>query len=110
MAEDEIHIGDTGTVFTYVVKDGSSVVDISGATVLEALYLAPDGGLLTKNCMPGGVGNFTTDGTDGSFYYTSLATDFDEKGTWHDQGHVTLPTGEWHTDKEPFEVYPNLTA
>ena len=111
MAQDEIHIGDTGVRFVWTVKDqAKAVVDISAATDLQGLFLAPDGGLLSKDCMPGGVGNFVTDGTDGQFYYDTLAADIDEKGEWSDQGYVELPTGAWHSDKETWEAHPNLTA
>ena len=111
MAANEIHIGDTGTRFTWTIKDqDENIVDISGATTLSGLFLAPDGGLLTKDCMPGGVGNFVTDGTDGQFYYVTLVGDIDEKGVWSDQGYVVLPSGAWHSDIATWTAYANLTA
>jgi hypothetical protein len=72
--------------------------------------VAPDGGLLTKNCMPAGVPNFVTDGTDGQYYYDTLVTDLDEKGTWSWQGYLAMPTWTGWTDIDTFEVHPNLTA
>ena len=104
MAANEVHIGDTGTRFTLTFYDDTTLVDVSAATTKQILFLAPDGGLLTKTA------TFTTDGSDGKIYYDSLAADFDEKGVWCWQGRVVTPSGEWWSDVASFEVYPNLTA
>lgn len=104
MAANEVHVGDTGTRFTLTVQDDTTVVDISTATLKQILFLAPDGGLLTKTA------TFTTDGSNGQIYYDSLVTDFDEKGVWSWQGYLEMPTWDGYTDIDTFVVYPNLTA
>ena len=107
MAADEIHVGDAGTVYTVVVKDGESVVDISTMTDLTIIFLPPDGEAKELEA------DFTTDGTDGSMYITSDEDTWDEPGEWGVQGYVVTMDGEtivnaWHTDIRRFVVYPNL--
>ena len=104
MAANEVHIGDTGTRFELTVKDDTTVVNISTATVINMLFVAPDGGLLTK------AGTFTVAGADGKYYYDSLVTDFDEKGVWSWQGYLEMPTWNGYTDISTFTVYANLAA
>ena len=102
MAANEIHLGDIGTVFVVTVKDGSSTIDISGATTKQIILVAPDGGKLTKTA------SFTTDGTDGKMQYAAVSGDLDEAGWWKLQGRVVLTSGTWSTDITRFEVHQNL--
>jgi len=102
MAANEIHLGDIGTAFVVTIQDGSSTIDISGATTKEIMLTAPDGGKLTKTA------TLTTDGTDGKMQYATVAGDLDEAGWWRLQGRVVLATGTWSTDVTRFEVHQNL--
>jgi len=102
MAANEVHLSDIGTVFVVTVKDDATVVDISAATTKQIIFLAPDGGKLTKSA------SFTTDGKDGKMQWTTIAADLDEPGTWKVQGKVVLTAGTWYTDISTFEVEGNL--
>ncbi len=94
----EIHQGDIGTIFRITVYDGSSTVDVSGATSKEILFLKPDATTLTKTAA------FYTDGTDGIIQYTTITGDLDTVGGWQLQAKVTLPTGTWTSCKQKFKV------
>ena len=101
MAE-EIHVGDIGTLFEATIMDGSQVVDISGATTLQIIFLKPNGTRLEKTAALSG------DGTDGRMRYVTVAGDLDIAGFWKMQGFVELATWEGHSPIETFQVYDNL--
>ena len=92
MPADEIRMEDIGTKFKITVKDGSSVVDISGATTKQLIFKKPGGTKLTKTAV------FFTDGTDGIITYDTLSGDLDEDGMWKVQGYVVLSSGTYHSD------------
>jgi len=102
MAQDEIHVGDVGTVFEITVQDGGSVIDISSATTKDIIFEKPDRTNLTK------TGSFTTDGTDGKIRYTTAADDLDAVGVWQIQAKIVMPSGTWHTNIGEFRVHRNL--
>lgn len=99
MSAKEIFVGDVGTAFTLTVVEGTSVVDISSASVKEILFQKPSGTVVTKTA------TFQTDGTDGKIRYITIAGDIDESGYWLYQGHIVLPSWSGHTDTHGFEVY-----
>lgn len=102
MAANEIHVGDVGTTIVVTVKDGSSVVDMSGATG-KFLYLKPTNGtLLTKTA------SFYTDGSDGKIKYTTIAGDMSIPGPWELQAYVQFGSNSWKSDVKKFTVYPNI--
>lgn len=95
--------GDIGTAFIATIKDGGSIVDISGATVKKIIFEKPSGESVSKNA------DFYTDGTDGKIEWTTtLITDLNEVGVWKRQGYVELPEGKWHTDVSIFTVADNI--
>lgn len=103
MAKSEMHEGDVGTVIEMTCKDGSTVIDISGATTVQIIFQAPDGTLLTKTA------SFTTDGTDGKMRVTSESGDFTPAGLWRKQGRLAYASGnEWRSSIEEFYVLENL--
>lgn len=102
MAQDEIHQFDIGTVITLTVKDGTSAVDISGASTYNLVFGKPDGTSVSQ------TGTFTTDGTDGKLYYTTVANDLDQCGWWKVQAIVTNTAGTWKSDIGNFEVHRNI--
>lgn len=100
---EEIHKGDIGTVLEVTLKNGASIVDISGATTKEIKLKKPiTGTVLTK------PGIFTTDGTDGKIRYITISGDLDEIGVWQVQAHVVLSTGDWHSDIKNMSVFDNV--
>lgn len=52
--------------------------------------------------------SFNTDGTDGKIYYTAVADDLDEVGTYEIQGKVVITDGTFYTDIQTFKVHRNL--
>jgi len=99
----EVHVGDIGTAFRVTLNDCDVVVDLTGQTTIEILFLKPDGTALTKT-----ASIYLGDPTLGIIEYLTVLGDLDQEGTWKIQGHVVLPTGEWHSDTEKFKVYTNL--
>lgn len=105
MAAEEIHIGDIGTVFEVTLMDAEEVVDISGAVLMEIIFVKPDEAK-TKVI---NTAVLSSNGVDGKMQYIiALASELDIKGNWKIQGRVVLPTGTWSTDIDKFKVYENL--
>ena len=102
MSQDEIHLGDVGTVFEITVNDGASVVDISSATTKEITFRKADSTESVETAA------FTTDGTDGKIRYTAVADDLDVVGVWNIQAKIIMPAGTWYTDVGNFRVHENL--
>lgn len=103
MAANEIHKGDEGTKFSITLYDGSSVKDISYATVSkQVIFKKPSGGIATK------TGVFETDGTDGILTYTTVDGDLDEVGHWKIQVRLAGPASDRRTDIGSFIVHENL--
>jgi hypothetical protein len=101
MAANEIHVNDIGTVFTITLLDGTSTVGISTATTKNIIFGKPDGTSVIQ------TGTFTTDGTDGKLYYTSVSGDLDQCGFWKIQVHI-IDSGAWRSDIGNFEVHKNI--
>ena len=99
---EEIHVGDIGTQFTLTISDAGKAVDLSSATTKQIIFRKPDAVKLTKTA------EFVTDGTNGQVKYLSISGDLDLAGFWRVQAHVVLPTGEWSSSVEMFEVVDNL--
>ena len=102
MAANEIHKGDIGTVITLIVKEGATVVDLSTSTAKQIKFRKTDGTIVTKTA------TFTTDGTDGSIYYTIVSGDLDQAGPWKIQAVVTFGTNIFSSDVVNMTVHPNL--
>ena len=102
MPANEIHLNDIGTQFVLTVKDGSSAVDISGATTKQIIIQKPSGTKITAST------TFSSDGVDGKMYYTTLADDLDEAGSYKLQGKVIISDGTFYTDITTFKVHRNL--
>jgi hypothetical protein len=100
---EEIHVDDIGTVFRATVTDeDGNIVDLSSATTKTFLFGKPSGSVLTKSA------SFTTDGTDGKLYYTSIEGDIDSHGTWTFQVFVDFGSTQWYTNITKFKVYKNI--
>jgi len=98
----EIRVDDVGTVFTATIKDGTDVVDISSASTKQFIFKPENGSSVTKSA------TFTTDGTDGKIYYTTVADDLSVEGKWKLQAYIVMSTGSWRTDIYTFTVHSNL--
>jgi len=99
---EEIHVGDIGTIFRVTLMDGSSVLDVSGATTLEIIFKKPNNSNLTKTAI------LTGDGTDGIVQYTTVIGDLDSAGKWAMQANVVLSAGSWKSNVSTFRVHENL--
>lgn len=102
MAQNEIRIGDIGTDFIGTIQDGSTVVDISGASVSNFVFFKPDETILEV------TGSLVNDGTDGKLHYVSVTGNLNVCGKWRWQGIIRLGTSEWRTDIHEFKVHANL--
>lgn len=103
MSQNEIHLLDSGTVFTMTLYDGSSVFDISGATGVAVVFQSPVGTSSTVSA------HIVGSGTSGAINYTTTSTTFPVDGTWKVQAVVTFATSKFYSDINSFRVYPNLT-
>ena len=102
MAE-EVHENDVGTSFIATFKDGTSVVDISGANTKNLIFMKPDKSTASN------AGTFTSDGTDGKLYWDSTTGFLTPIGDWQWQGHVAWAGGDsWRSSMANFRVYPNI--
>ena len=100
MAANEIHVDDLGTKFIVTVKDGDSVINVSGATTKNIIFKKPSGTKVTA------AASFETDGSDGIISYITTGTELDETGTYKIQAYVVLSAGnEFHSDISTFKVH-----
>jgi len=97
-----IHVGDIGTRFIVTVRDGTSTVDMSAATVKQLIFVKPNKEKLTKSP------TFVTDGTDGELQYITVEGDLDRAGTWQLQVYLSMPTWTGHSGIDDFIVWDNL--
>lgn len=105
MAAGEIRTNDIGTVFEVTLRESTSIVDISSASVQQIILKGPEGGSKVSTA------SFKTDGTDGILQIqTTSSTHLDHDGVWRIQSRVTLvtPTGTWRSDIQEFVVHSNL--
>jgi hypothetical protein len=103
MATVEIRVGDIGTVIEVTVSDGTGPLDLTGHTRADLIFVKPDQTKVTK------TGVVPLPETDGKITWTTtLATDFDQAGTWQIQADVEIPGGSWKSTIGCFEVFPNL--
>lgn len=104
MAENEIHVGNIGTVFQITIKESGAAVDISGTTSRTIIFRKPDGTIMNQS------GTLVNSGTSGIMQYTSVSGDLDQCGKWYIQGYVHFNSNDAHySDKASFRVYNNLT-
>jgi len=99
----QAQLNDAGTSFNVtIVNEVGGIVDVSQASVLEIVFKKPDGTVLRNAAV------LTTDGTDGGIQYVSVGGELNVQGFWNIQGRVVLPTGDWHSSIDAFEVIANL--
>ena len=104
---EQAHVNDIGLVFRVTVYDttstgGTTVADISGASVKKFIFRKPDGTTFER------VAVFTNTGTDGQIQYATVDGDLSGPGTWHLQALVTTSDGTFNTSVGYFKVNENL--
>lgn len=93
------YVGATPTLqFTWVQEDGTTALDISGASPLVVRAQRPDGTTVDWALTP------TNDGTDGRADYVVQSTDFNIPGAWHFQGVATIGTRDWFSDEHHRDI------
>src|SRR5512146_583139 len=102
MATEEIHVADVGTQLIFTVKDGSVVVNLSGATVKKIRIQRKDRTIIDVDA------TLLTDGTDGKLYYILTDTDVTMKGDYKAQVYLEFPSGKWHSSISTFTVAENI--
>ena len=106
MPKNEIRVSDIGTKFLVTIKDGDSVVDISGtgsdAANKRIIFKKPSGSTVDQ------AASFNSDGTDGKLYYTTVSDDLDEDGIWKMQAKVIISAQTFRSDIHTFKVHRNL--
>lgn len=94
----KVHKGDIGTVFQCTFKDqDGSVVDLSGYTSVQIIFLKPDHTAETKDMT-------VTDAANGVANYTTVSGDIDQAGYWEYQGKAVIPSGTWYSLQKKFPV------
>ena len=102
----EIHQNDIGTRFLLTVKDGSDLVNISGATSLQVDFRKPSDTVVNRSALRLDDGSSVS----GVMYYDTVAGDLDEVGKYKLQGKIFLGggSGTFYTDIHTFQVHCNL--
>ena len=98
----EVHVNDIGTEFRIQIMDDGSIVDLSGAYVLNIIFKKPSGVSITVTA------DLYTDGTDGIMYYNAVAGDLDEAGIYKIQGYVEIGAGAFYSSIGSFKVHCNI--
>lgn len=98
-----IHVGDIGTILRVeVVDSGSVAIPVTEASAMQILLQDPNG--IKKQL----VASFFSDGADGLIEAATLSGTIDVSGVWQMQGHVTFPSGSFHTAVTNFTVASSL--
>ena len=100
-----IHVsnGDIGVDFISTLKDETgTVIDVSGASTKQIIFLPPSGTALTKTA------SFVTDGTDGKISYATIAGDMSENGRWEWQAKIVTASANWRSEIHSFKVVRSL--
>ena len=100
----QIHVDDVGTRFLITIKDDSSTVDLSDATLKQLNFRKPDDSIINRS------GSFISgvSQASGVMYYDSVVGDLNQAGNYKLQGKVSIPSGTYYTDIHTFKVYCNL--
>ena len=99
----EIHVGDIGTEFRItILDDDNTIVDLSSASIIEIIFLKPDG---SRNVVSA---ELYTDGTDGIIKYNTVSGDLDQSGVYKIQAYVEVGAGNYYSSIGTFKVFCNL--
>ncbi len=95
---DSMYQGDAGTELRVTLLGPSGSQDLSGATLVEFIFLKPSGARLRVTA------SLYTDGKDGTVSYLTSAGDLDQLGLWRYQVRVTIGTRRVHSEEGHFKV------
>jgi len=87
MPDQKIFVGDVGTRVELEVFEGSTVVDISTASLITVRIQRPNLTSVSR------AASLSTDGIDGKFYFEIISGDITLEGTYSVQVSFTL--GSW---------------
>lgn len=103
MSTGYIQTGDVGVILKVTLLDeNNSPINLGEATVLQFLIEKPDKTMVT------GTGQLVNDGTDGQVFYSTLAGDLNQTGTYRYQVYFEVGPLKKHSDVGKFKVLPNL--
>jgi hypothetical protein len=101
--EQEIRVGDIGTVLEVeLLENCVAGLPVNSATSKTITVVRPDKTSFTR------AADFTTDGTDGKIYITTIAADLTMAGTYYIQAYIELASWEGNSGIGDFEVFKNL--
>ena len=97
---------DIGVTIRLTVKDDAdqSVIDVSGASTKQILFVDPAGVKSTETAA------FSTDGTNGQIEYVSTDGDFSVIGTWKAQAKIVTGLGTYRSKPARFAVHVALDS
>jgi hypothetical protein len=99
----EIHVGDVGTALRlHLVDEEARDVDVSGASLIEFVFVSPARRRFTRAALP------STTGLDGRVQYVLAEGDLDAAGSWRLQARVAIGPGQWYSGVVTVPVAPNL--
>jgi hypothetical protein len=110
VTESRVHVGDVGTELRAQVfdADGVSVVDLTGAQVLQFKLRKPDGSVIARSAEPGSTRKPELTAAQGWMHYLVLEDDLDQDGTWYITPYVQLdPSAKWHATGFDLLVWPH---
>jgi hypothetical protein len=91
---------------TVVKADGTTPLDISGATVKKLRFIKPNGVLLEVDAVfPQG-----STGSDGKLQYVSVASDLSPYGTWQASAYIVTPGINTPTQIGEFDIVRSIPA
>ncbi len=101
----DLQAADAGCIVTLTVKDSVTLAakNISSATV-KKFYIKEK---LSSTAAASVDAIFTTDGTDGKLYYTTLATTFPTAGYYCIQAYVEIGSIKLKSNAEVLNIGPN---
>jgi|WetSurSiteA1Bulk_404760.scaffolds.fasta_scaffold164592_1 hypothetical protein len=100
--QNEVQVGNVGTVFKVRIVEDGLPVNVTAATTREIIFKPPKGNTLTRNA------SLYTDGADGIITYSTGASDLTSAGQWYLQAHIEFTGSEYYTEVVGFTVRANL--
>ena len=98
----DFHIGDTGTIVRFTIKDNGKILDLTGATVKKIRLKNKDKTVFEKDL------EFYTSGSDGVVQFVSSGSDFSQKGAMQAQAYIEIPDWQGHTSKVDWTIDDNF--
>jgi len=98
----EISKNDIAVDIVLTIEEDSATLDISDASSKSIIIQKPSG---TSNTY---TASFSTDGTDGKIYYSTVSGDLDEVGLYKVQALVVITGGTYRSEIKKFKVRDNI--